>query len=157
MHIEKLLVDIIGPYSPNSYLIAKAGNPKVDGITFEGFWKYITSMYKRPNNYFEEKFPILTKNINYVLSTLTEREYKVIKLIYQGNTGSEVGKITPNLIRPGTGIGRQQVSQIKMKCLRKLRHPSRSQKFMNFESIYRKNEEERLEKAKKRHKEKWGI
>ena len=64
-----------------------------------------------------------------VLSTLTPREEKVLKLrfgIEDGRTRTleEVGK--------EFNVTRERIRQIEAKALRKLRHPSRSKKLKDF-------------------------
>lgn len=63
------------------------------------------------------------REINKILSTLTEREAKILKLRFGIDTGyprtlEEVGKIFR--------VTRERVRQIEAKAIRKLRHPSRS-------------------------------
>lgn len=58
----------------------------------------------------------VVKGIEYVLSTLTEREQKVIKFRYEDNLKLEdAGK--------ALGVTRERVRQIEVKVLRKMRHP----------------------------------
>ena len=64
-----------------------------------------------------------------VLSTLTEREQRVLRLRFglddgQCRTLEEVGQIF--------GVTRERIRQIEAKALRKLRHPSRSRKLKDF-------------------------
>jgi len=63
------------------------------------------------------------REVNKILSTLTEREAKILKLRFGIDTGyprtlEEVGKIFR--------VTRERVRQIEAKAIRKLRHPSRS-------------------------------
>ncbi len=63
------------------------------------------------------------------LSTLTEREAKVLKLRFgledgRSRTLEEVGK--------EFDVTRERIRQIEAKALRKLRHPSRSKKVKDF-------------------------
>jgi len=72
---------------------------------------------------------ILKEQIKDVLSTLTEREQKVIKLRFgledgRARTLEEVGKEFK--------VTRERIRQIEAKALRKLRHPSRSKKLRDF-------------------------
>lgn len=72
---------------------------------------------------------LLKEQLNEVLSTLTEREAKVLKLRFgledgRSRTLEEVGKEFE--------VTRERIRQIEAKALRKLRHPSRSKKVKDF-------------------------
>ena len=72
---------------------------------------------------------LLKEQLNEVLSTLTEREAKVLKLRFgledgRSRTLEEVGK--------EFDVTRERIRQIEAKALRKLRHPSRSKKVKDF-------------------------
>ena len=72
---------------------------------------------------------MLKEELNNVLSTLTEREEKVLRLRFglddgQCRTLEEVGQIF--------GVTRERIRQIEAKALRKLKHPSRSRKLKDF-------------------------
>ncbi len=74
-------------------------------------------------------FTLLKEQLMEVLSTLTPREEKVLKLrfgIEDGRTRTleEVGK--------EFNVTRERIRQIEAKALRKLRHPSRSKKLKDF-------------------------
>ena len=74
-------------------------------------------------------FTLLKEQLVDVLSTLTPREEKVLKLrfgIEDGRTRTleEVGK--------EFNVTRERIRQIEVKALRKLRHPSRSKKLKDF-------------------------
>ena len=74
-------------------------------------------------------FTLLKEQLMDVLSTLTPREEKVLKLrfgIEDGRTRTleEVGK--------EINVTRERIRQIEAKALRKLRHPSRSKKLKDF-------------------------
>ena len=74
-------------------------------------------------------FTLLQEQLVDVLSTLTPREEKVLKLrfgIVDGRTRTleEVGK--------EFNVTRERIRQIEAKALRKLRHPSRSKKLKDF-------------------------
>ena len=72
---------------------------------------------------------MLKEELSGVLSTLTDREEKVLRLRFGLNDGQcrtleEVGRIF--------GFTRERIRQIEAKALRKLRHPSRSRKLKDF-------------------------
>ena len=74
-------------------------------------------------------FTLLKEQLVEVLSTLTPREEKVLKLrfgIEDGRTRTleEVGK--------EFNVTRERIRQIEAKALRKLRHPSRSRKLKDY-------------------------
>ncbi|MCS7091881.1 MAG: RNA polymerase sigma factor RpoD [Patescibacteria group bacterium] len=72
---------------------------------------------------------LLKDHLDEVLSTLTDREAKVLKLRF-GLEGSkqmtleEVGKVF--------GVTRERIRQIEAKALRKLKHPSRRKKLQDY-------------------------
>ena len=72
---------------------------------------------------------LLKEQLNEVLSTLTDREAKVLRLRFgledgRSRTLEEVGK--------ESDVTRERIRQIEAKALRKLRHPSRSKKVKDF-------------------------
>ncbi len=72
---------------------------------------------------------LLKEQLNEVLSTLTDREEKVLRLRFgledgRSRTLEEVGK--------EFNVTRERIRQIEAKALRKLRHPSRSKKVKDF-------------------------
>ena len=72
---------------------------------------------------------LLKEQLNEVLSTLTDREAKVLRLRFGLEDGrsrilEEVGK--------EFDVTRERIRQIEAKALRKLRHPSRSKKVKDF-------------------------
>ncbi len=72
---------------------------------------------------------LLKEQLSEVLSTLTEREEKVLRLRFgledgRSRTLEEVGK--------EFRVTRERIRQIEAKALRKLRHPSRSKKVKDF-------------------------
>ena len=72
---------------------------------------------------------LLKEQLGDVLSTLTEREEKVLRLRFgledgRSRTLEEVGK--------EFNVTRERIRQIEAKALRKLRHPSRSKKLKDF-------------------------
>ena len=74
-------------------------------------------------------FTLLKEQLSEVLSTLTEREQKVLILRFgledgRGRTLEEVGK--------EFNVTRERIRQIEAKALRKLRHPSRSRKLKDY-------------------------
>ncbi len=74
-------------------------------------------------------YAMLKEQMDEVLTTLTERERKVLKLRFGVNDGyprtlEEVGSIF--------SVTRERVRQIEAKALRKLRHPTRSRKLKTF-------------------------
>lgn len=72
---------------------------------------------------------LLKEQLNEVLSTLTEREEKVLKLRF----GLEDGRQrTLEEVGQEFNVTRERIRQIEAKALRKLRHPSRSKKLRDF-------------------------
>ncbi|MCR5734058.1 MAG: RNA polymerase sigma factor RpoD [Lachnospiraceae bacterium] len=74
-------------------------------------------------------FTLLKEQLDEVLSTLTDREQKVLELRFGLNDGrartlEEVGKVF--------NVTRERIRQIEAKALRKLRHPSRSKKLKDY-------------------------
>ncbi len=74
-------------------------------------------------------FAMLREQLEEVLSTLTEREQKVLRLRFglddgRARTLEEVGKEFK--------VTRERIRQIEAKALRKLRHPSRSRKLRDY-------------------------
>ena len=72
---------------------------------------------------------MLNDSVEDVLDSLTEKEAMVIRLRYgiddgETKTLEDVGKMF--------GVTRERIRQIEAKALRKLRHPSRSQKLKDF-------------------------
>lgn len=67
--------------------------------------------------------------INEVLQTLTDRERRVLELTY-GLKGNP--KITDEEMGREFGVSRGRPGQIRVKALRKLRHPTRSRKFRDY-------------------------
>ena len=72
---------------------------------------------------------LLKEQLDEVLSTLTDREQKVLRLRFGMNDGrartlEEVGK--------EFDVTRERIRQIEAKALRKLRHPSRSRKLRDY-------------------------
>jgi len=77
-------------------------------------------------------YTMLKEQMGDVLSTLTDREKKVLRLRFGIGDGyprtlEEVGSIFK--------VTRERVRQIEAKALRKLRHPTRSRKLKNFLSL----------------------
>ena len=74
-------------------------------------------------------FMLLKEQLAEVLSTLTDREKKVLKLRF----GLEDGKArTLEEVGKSFNVTRERIRQIEAKALRKLRHPSRSKKLKDF-------------------------
>ena len=74
-------------------------------------------------------FTLLKEQLVEVLSTLTDREQKVLRLLFglddgRARTLEEVGK--------EFNVTRERIRQIEAKALRKLRHPSRSRKLKDY-------------------------
>ena len=74
-------------------------------------------------------FSLLKEQLTNVLSTLTPREEKVLRLRFglddgRARTLEEVGKEFE--------VTRERIRQIEAKALRKLRHPSRSKKLKDY-------------------------
>ena len=82
-------------------------------------------------------YSMLKEQMEDVLSTLTEREKKVLRLRFGIGDGyprtlEEVGSVFK--------VTRERVRQIEAKALRKLRHPTRSRKLKNFLAMSGSNE-----------------
>lgn len=74
-------------------------------------------------------FTLLREQLEEVLTTLTEREKKVLELRF----GLEDGRSrTLEEVGQHFGVTRERIRQIEAKALRKLRHPSRSKKLKDF-------------------------
>ena len=72
---------------------------------------------------------LLKEQLANVLSTLTEREEKVLRLRF----GLEDGRQrTLEEVGQEFQVTRERIRQIEAKALRKLRHPSRSKKLKDF-------------------------
>lgn len=72
---------------------------------------------------------LLKEQINQVLSTLTEREEKVLRLRF----GLEDGRSrTLEEVGQQFNVTRERIRQIEAKALRKLRHPNRSNKVRDY-------------------------
>jgi len=74
-------------------------------------------------------FQLLREQVEGVLSTLSDRERRVLQLRFgledgRSRTLEEVGR--------DFGVTRERIRQIEAKALRKLRHPSRSRKLRDF-------------------------
>jgi len=77
----------------------------------------------------KREFMLMSEQIESVLSTLTRREEKVLRFRFGVGDGcprtlDEVGTIF--------NVTRERVRQIEAKALRKLRHPTRSNKLKAF-------------------------
>ena len=73
-------------------------------------------------------FTLLKEQLVDVLSTLTPREEKVLKLRF----GIEDGRSRTLEVGKEFNVTRERIRQIEAKALRKLRHPSRSKKLKDF-------------------------
>ena len=74
-------------------------------------------------------YTLLKEQLNEVMSTLTPREAKVLKLRF----GLEDGKArTLEEVGKEFDVTRERIRQIEAKALRKLRHPSRSKKLRDY-------------------------
>ncbi|MBI4337327.1 MAG: sigma-70 family RNA polymerase sigma factor, partial [Chloroflexi bacterium] len=74
-------------------------------------------------------YQLLKQQVEEVLSTLSDRERRVLELRFgltdgRSRTLEEVGR--------EFGVTRERIRQIEAKALRKLRHPSRSKKLRDF-------------------------
>lgn len=77
----------------------------------------------------EASYTMLREQLDEVLTTLTDREQKVLRLRFglddgRARTLEEVGQ--------RFGVTRERIRQIEAKTLRKLRHPSRSKKLKDY-------------------------
>ena len=74
-------------------------------------------------------FLLLKEQLEEVLSTLTPREMRILRLRF----GLDDGRArTLEEIGQSFGVTRERIRQIEVKALRKLRHPSRSKKLADF-------------------------
>ena len=71
---------------------------------------------------------MLKEQLAEVLSTLTPREEKVLRLRF----GLEDGRSRTLEVGKEFNVTRERIRQIEAKALRKLRHPSRSKKLKDF-------------------------
>ena len=74
-------------------------------------------------------YQILKEQVEKVLDTLNEREARILKLRFgleddRGRTLEEIGAVF--------GVTRERVRQLETKALRKLRHPSRAKKLIDY-------------------------
>ena len=74
-------------------------------------------------------FSMLKEQLNQVLSTLSDREKKVLELRFGLNDGTPR---TLEEVAKEFEVTRERIRQIEAKALRKLKHPSRSQKLKDF-------------------------
>ena len=72
---------------------------------------------------------LLHEQLDEVVSTLTEREQRVIKLRFGWDDGRP---ITLEEVGKEFNVTRERIRQIEAKALRKLRHPNRSRKLKDF-------------------------
>lgn len=72
---------------------------------------------------------LLKENLNEVLSTLSDREAKVLKLRF-GLDGEK--PMTLEEVGREFGVTRERIRQIEAKALRKLKHPSRRKKLQDY-------------------------
>jgi RNA polymerase primary sigma factor len=84
------------------------------------------------NPYEETQRTLLKEQLDEVLSSLSDREEKVLRFRYGLDDGctrtlEEVGKIFK--------VTRERIRQIEVKALRKLRHPSRRKKLEDFKTV----------------------
>ena len=71
----------------------------------------------------------LKEQLNEVLSTLTEREAKVMRMRYGLENGRQQ---TLEDVGKALGVTRERIRQIEAKALRKLKHYSRSKKLQGY-------------------------
>jgi len=72
---------------------------------------------------------MLRENIDEVLSALTDREAKVLRMRF-GLAGNKM--MTLEEVGRKFGVTRERIRQIEAKALRKLKHPSRRKKLQDF-------------------------
>ena len=72
---------------------------------------------------------VLKEQLNDILSTLTDREAKVLRLRFGLDDGKQR---TLEEVGLQFDVTRERIRQIEAKALRKLRHPSRSKKVKDF-------------------------
>jgi DNA-directed RNA polymerase sigma subunit (sigma70/sigma32) len=76
------------------------------------------------------------ERVEEVLAVLNDREQKVLRLRFgfdeQPKTLEAIGKILPRA-DGGIGVNRERVRQIEQKALRRLRHPSRSNRLRHIQ------------------------
>lgn len=85
---------------------------------------------KRAENPWEAtSYSLLKENLNEVLSTLTERERKIVEMRFGLADGSER---TLEEIGKQYNVTRERIRQIEAKALRKMRHPTRLRHLQGF-------------------------
>ena len=72
---------------------------------------------------------MLKEQLNEILSTLTDREAKVLRLRFGIDDGKQRTLEEVGLM---FDVTRERIRQIEAKALRKLRHPSRSKKVKDY-------------------------
>ncbi|HEX8974255.1 MAG TPA: sigma factor-like helix-turn-helix DNA-binding protein [Patescibacteria group bacterium] len=89
-----------------------------------------TQIAVEPEQYEVYELNNLKEKIDFVLSTLTPREERIVRM-YFGIGGEDYNK-SFILIAPEFDVTSQRVRQIFVKAMRKLRHPSRAYKLKSF-------------------------
>ena len=96
-----------------------------------GFYRLICAVFEeKPSRELFSRWekicsPAVPEGIGDMLETLTQREQYVLTTYY----GLDGKKQTLQLIGGQLGYTKQRISQIKIKALRKMRHPTRMKKF----------------------------
>ena len=132
--LEHLMAEMKALQSENESLKSKAakdalGDVMDQVVDVNGIKLLATSVDGVDMNGLRDLGDSLKEKLGEVLSTLTEREEKVLRLRFgledgRSRTLEEVGK--------EFDVTRERIRQIEAKALRKLRHPNRSRKLKDF-------------------------
>lgn len=140
-----LLVSIFGEQSQERYAPSLEAirayikeNPPVYNESYrEGMLQILPSEMKVSTSRTIAGYQLLKEQVDEVLSTMGDRERRVLQLRFgledgRSRTIIEVGQNVPNLKTGQAGISEYTTRRIERTALRKLRHPSRRLKLRDF-------------------------